>query len=64
MPNSIPNKFLCECGQVLINHYPNQIIKHRLSKKHAYKLLDLIKLKPEKEINKELKNGIIIVNFD
>ena len=25
MPDAIPHKFLCECGQVLINHYPSQI---------------------------------------
>ncbi len=67
MPDAIPHKFECECGQVLINHYPSQIIKHRLSKKHALKLIDKIKLKEQEEINKikeEQKRGVVVVSFD
>jgi len=67
MPDTIPHKFLCECGQVLLNHYPSQIIKHRLSKKHAIKLINRIKLKEQEEINKikeEQKKGSVVVNFD
>ena len=43
MPNAIPHKFKCECGQVLINHYKSQILNHRLSKKHAVRLINRIK---------------------
>tara|TARA_R110002073_G_scaffold81789_1_gene195974 strand:- start:85 stop:288 length:204 start_codon:yes stop_codon:yes gene_type:complete len=67
MPDAIPHKFLCECGQVLINHYPSQILKHRLSKKHALKLIERIKLIEEEEINKikqEQKKGSVVINFD
>tara|TARA_R100000951_G_C2569464_1_gene158250 strand:- start:429 stop:632 length:204 start_codon:yes stop_codon:yes gene_type:complete len=67
MPDAIPHKFICECGQVLINHYPSQIIKHRLSKKHALKLIERIKLIEEEEINKikqEQKKGSVVINFD
>ena len=66
MPESVPSRFFCECGQVLINHYPSQIIKHRLSKKHAQKLMDRIKdiENKELEIQKEKeKLGSIPLDF-
>jgi len=55
MPNSVPNKFICECEQILINHYPSQIINHRNTKKHALRLINIIKEKEKEEINK-IKN--------
>ncbi len=67
MPDAIPHKFKCECGQVLINHYPSQILKHRLSKKHALRLIYRIKLIEEEEIKKikeEQKKGSVIISFD
>jgi|TARA_R110000764_G_scaffold39419_5_gene88019 hypothetical protein len=67
MPDTIPNRFLCECGQVLVNHYPSQILNHRLSKKHALKLIDRIKLKDKEEIDKlkeEQKKIPLVIIFD
>ena len=64
MPDTIPNRFLCECGQVLVNHYPSQILNHRLSKKHALKLIDRIKLKAKEEIDKlKEEQKIIKINY-
>ncbi len=67
MPDSIPNKVICECGQVHINHYPSQIINHRLSKKHALKLMDRINLIEKKKLDKikeKEKKGTLILTFD
>jgi len=67
MTDAVPHKFKCECGQILINHYPSQIIKHRLSKKHAVKLMDRIKSIEQKEIDKlkeEQKKGSVVLTFD
>ncbi len=67
MTDAVPHKFKCECGQILINHYPSQIIKHRLSKKHAVKLMDRIKLLEQKEIDKikeEQKKGSVVLTFE
>ncbi len=67
MPDTIPHKFICECGQVLINHYPSQIINHRLSKKHALKLMDRINLIEKKKLDKikeEQKKGTLILTFE
>mgnify|MGYP003625710600 CR=1 FL=1 len=63
MPDAIPHKFLCECGQVLKNHYPSQILKHRLSKKHALKLIERIKLIDKEEMDKEERISLVII-FD
>ena len=67
MPDAVPHKFKCECGQILINHYPSQIINHRLSKKHAMRLIDRIKSIEQIEIDKikqEQKKGSVVVNCD
>ncbi len=67
MPNAVPHKFKCECGQVLLNHYPSQILNHRLSKKHALRLINRIKLLEEIEINKikqEQKKGSVVLTFE
>tara|TARA_R110000787_G_C13415538_1_gene444479 strand:+ start:1852 stop:2055 length:204 start_codon:yes stop_codon:yes gene_type:complete len=67
MPDAIPHKFLCECGQVLINHYPSQILKHRLSRKHALKLIERIKLIDKEEMDKikqEAKRIPLVIIFD
>ncbi len=67
MPNAVPHKFKCECGQVLLNHYPSQILNHRLSKKHALRLVNRIKLLEEIENNKikqEQKKGSVVLTFE
>jgi len=67
MPDAIPHKFLCECGQVLINHYPSQILKHRLSRKHALKLIERIELIDKEEMDKikqEAKRIPLVIIFD
>jgi len=67
MPNAVPHKFICECGQVLLNHYPSQILNHRLSKKHALRLVNRIKLLEEIENNKikqEQKKGSVVLTFE
>lgn len=67
MPNSVPNEFICECKQILINHYPSQIINHRNTKKHALRLINIIKEKEKEEMNKiknELKKESITLIFD
>jgi len=67
MPDSIPHKFKCECGQVLLNHYPSQILNHRYSKKHALRLIERIKIIEQIEINKikeEQKKGSVIITFE
>tara|TARA_R110002012_G_scaffold304642_1_gene508243 strand:- start:552 stop:755 length:204 start_codon:yes stop_codon:yes gene_type:complete len=67
MPNAIPHKFKCECGQVLINHYKSQILNHRLSKKHAVRLINRIKSIEQKELDKikeEQKKGSVVLSFD
>tara|TARA_R110001632_G_scaffold42807_1_gene108329 strand:- start:1982 stop:2185 length:204 start_codon:yes stop_codon:yes gene_type:complete len=67
MPDAIPHKFLCECGQVLINHYPSQILKHRLSRKHALKLIERIELIDKEEMDKikqEEKRIPLVIIFD
>jgi hypothetical protein len=67
MTDAIPHKFICECGSILTNHYPAQIVKHRRSRKHALKLMDIINEKEKKEIVKikeKEKKGSIIMSFD
>ena len=39
MPDAIPHKFLCECGQVLINHYPSQRLIIFFNNKCPYRIL-------------------------
>lgn len=67
MPESVPSRFFCECGQVLLNHYPSQIINHRLSKKHATRLIkrieDIENKKTDEEKKKE-KLGSITLDFN
>lgn len=67
MPESVPSRFFCECGQVLLNHYPSQIINHRLSKKHALRLIkrieDIENKKTDEEKKKE-KLGSITLDFN
>ncbi len=67
MPESVPSRFFCECGQLLLNHYPSQIIKHRLSKKHATRLIkrieDIENKKTDEEKKKE-KLGSITLDFN
>ena len=58
--------FLCECGQILRNHYPYQIVKHRISKKHILKLIQKFKDIENKENDKQKKRdkeGSITINF-
>ena len=67
MPDAVPHKFKCECGQVLLNHYPSQILNHRLSKKHALRLVNRIKLLEQKKLNKikeEQKKGSVVLSFE
>ncbi len=67
MPDAIPHKFICECDQILLNHYPSQILKHRLSRKHAIRLINKIKLLETEELNKikeEQKKIPLVISFD
>lgn len=61
-----PFIFNCECGAILKNHYPSQIVKHRISKKHISKLIQRLK-DIENKINEKDKikdkEGSITVNF-
>lgn len=64
MTDAVPHKFICECGAILINHYPTQIVKHRLSKKHAVKLMKQIEDKEDEKKQKikeiEKKESMIL----
>ena len=52
-----PNRFICECGAILNNHYDYQIVIHRISKKHIFKLLERFK-------DIEEKQGTITIEFN
>ena len=64
--DKIKNRFICECGSVLNNHYPYQVNNHRLSKKHALRLIQRIidiEKKEKEEKKKEEKQGSITLEF-
>jgi len=64
--DKVQNRFVCECGVKLINHYPYQVNNHRLSKKHALRLIQRIldmENKEKEEKRKEEKLGSITLDF-
>lgn len=64
--DKVQNRFVCECGSVLNNHYPYQVNNHRLSKKHALRLIKRIidiENKDKEKKKKEEKLGTITLEF-
>lgn len=64
--DKVQNRFVCECGAKLINHYPYQVNNHRLSKKHALRLIQRIidiEKKAKEQKRQEEKQGTITLEF-